>query len=285
MKETRGNKNLAVADFHDYRAYLRAAIAAKKEKDSRFSMRSLARDSKLAVGFISMVLSGKRSLTKETLERIALTLRVSETDRTYLELLRLVAESSSQEVRLSALDRLKRFKGFQDKNKKELEVYEYLKHWYYVAIREMARVDGFKNDPKWIQSQLRYKVSLGEVEEALRFLVENKYIEVSETGKTKLRELRLECLDGVYKVALSQFQREMLDLAKESIEGASREERVISGHTMAIPKEDFDKVEAVIEEAMEKIAKLEKKESKSDSVYHILLSAFPLVKAKGVRGE
>lgn len=264
--------------YHDYRQFLNDWIKYRKNTEAHFSLRFLARKSNVAVGYLSMILSGERKMLHETLEKIAKPLKLSVSEKSYLELLRTVAESESTLTKHEALEKLRRFRNYREVNTKEIEVYRYLTHWYYVAIREMVNLPDFKADAGWIQSKLRNKVSLKEIKEALDFLLDNGYLEKSPDGRIRAVEKELLCLSGVYRLALTQFHREMLELASASLDNSSVEERDITGYTLAIPKEKLEELKQICFAFLRQLSNLENKSLPADSVYHVAVAAFPLTR-------
>ncbi|MFM8314666.1 MAG: TIGR02147 family protein [Deltaproteobacteria bacterium] len=262
--------------YHDYREVLKVWLEYKKNTESRFSLRALAKQSNLAVGYLSMILSGDRRMPHETLEKIAKPLGLNPSEKSYLELLRTVAESESLDLKHEALEKLRRFRAYRELNVKEVEVYQYLTRWYYVAIRELAHLKNFQADPKWIQKKLKTKISLKEAEEALSFLFGNGYLEKLDDDKVKVVDKELLCLGGVYRLALAQFHREMLELAMASLENTKVEDRDITGYTLAIPKNRLGELKKMCFNFLRQVAQLEDKSLSPDSVYHVAVAAFPL---------
>ena len=262
--------------YHDYRKFLTDLIQYRKNTEAGFSLRAVAKKSNLAVGYLSMILSGDRKMLHETLEKIAKPLGLNASEKSYLELLRTVADSDSSSIKHEALTRLKKFKSYRHENAKEVEVYQYLTRWYYVAIREMASLFDFQPDPKWIQKKLRKKVSLKEVEDAMNFLLENGYLKRETDGSVKPVEKEILCLGGVYQLALTQFHREMLQVATESFDTSAIEERDVTGYTLAIPKEKLGDLKKMCFEFLRQVASLEDPTQKPDSVYHVTVAAIPL---------
>ena len=70
----------------------------------------------------------------------------------------------------------------------------------------------------------------------------------------------------------------MLDIAKVSIDEVSRDERLLLGHTVALSKEQYEKVQAILREAINKIETVDSKLQIESEVYQIEVAAFPLTK-------
>lgn len=263
--------------YHDYRAFLKDWFAYKKASQSSFSLRSVAREAGLAAGYLPMVLRGQRALSEKALTKLNRPLGFSSSEGSYFRLLVILGETDSQDVRLDTLAQLQRFKGYRAANVREFDVHRYLTHWYYVVIREMALLPDFRADAAWIQGRLKVRVPLRDIEGALEFLSANHYLEIADDKSAKVPVKDLNCVGGVYRIALTQFHREMLALAIQSMENTRSEERLILGHSFSIPAENFSKAKAILQSALKSITELEtSKEKEADTVYHLEMAVFPL---------
>jgi uncharacterized protein (TIGR02147 family) len=262
--------------YHDYRAFLADWLAFQKASQSGFSLRGLAKSAGLASGYLPMVLSGKRPLTGKALDKLLPFLSLNASERGYLENLTTLGTSDSHEARIEALERMKRFLKYKKNNHRETEVYQYLTHWYYIVIREMACLKEFKLDAEWIQSRLRTSVPLKEIKDAIEFLTKNEYLKPDGHGGVRPPEVALSCEGGVYRVALTKFHREIFELAGKAIDNTPSTERNIQGHTFALDQKNYEKVREIIEETMKKIRDLSVSEVSGDEVYHLEVALFPL---------
>jgi uncharacterized protein (TIGR02147 family) len=270
--------------YNDYQAFLKDWLAFKKASQSGFSLRALAKRAGLATGYLPMVLGKKRPLSAAVLEKIMPFLGLSSTEKSYLESLLKFRNAGSNEQHVAALGRMKRFQKFQDLNPEDTEVSEYLTHWYYVAIRELASVPGFKPEPLWIQDQLKFTVPLGEIKQALEFLLKNAYLVIGADGGVQPPNKSLNCSGDVFRVALAKFHREILQLATQAIETVPREQREIQGHTCSLSSQNFSKAKLIIDEAMQKIRDLGDAETQASSVFHMEIALIPLT-GKKVSGK
>lgn len=261
-------KTPEIYTYHDHLAFLRDWLAYRKASQPGFSLRTLAKEAGISAAYLPLVLAGKRTLTFKALQKLAPHLGLNRQERSYLEALVTLGTADSQTVRLDALEKMKRFGSYQKANPKEFEAYQYLTHWYYVAIREMVSLPGFEATPEWIQPRLKFNVPLAEIKAALEFLEKNGYLTTPNKS--------IECVGGVYRVALTQFHHEVLDLAARSITDTPSEQRSIQGHTVALGSQQLDEARKILDEALKKIQSLSQSESTPDSVYHVELALFPL---------
>lgn len=232
----------------------------------------------VASGYLPMILSGNRNLSSKAAQKLLPHLGLNPSERSYFQSLHMLSETESPVAKIEAFDKIQRFRAYRNQNPKETETYRYLTRWFYVAIREMAALPSFKLDASWIQSHLRTPVPLHEIKQAVEFLVKSGYLEVIPGGSARLPEKDIECVGGIFRIALTKFHREMLQLAALSLDNAPSEERSITGHTVAIPSSRFEEVRGILDEALKKIAALSFQGTEADTVYHVILSAFPLTK-------
>lgn len=277
-----------IQEYHNYLEFLKDWIQFLKEREKGFSLRKIAKEAGMASGYLPMCFSGKRKLSEKFYLKIKPHLKLSQKEERQLDLLRTIAESDDPTVRSSALSSLQKSKDYREANRSELEVHQYLSRWYYVAIRELINGPGFKDDVEWIQARLRGRISQKEVEEALQFLVKFGFVAKDVDGKYTVAQKQLDCHEGVYKISLGQFHRQMLDLAKLSIEETPRAERLLLGHTASLSKDQFDRIQAILKESLTEIESVNKNSSgenntnvKETNVYHIELALFPLTKHAG----
>lgn len=268
--------------YHQYQEYLKDWLNYQKHLSKKFSLRKLAREQSLAVGYLPMILANKRPLSFIGLRKIMPALGLNRSEQQFLEIIHLLGTTSSQEVRMDCLRKMKSFAKFRSLNKKETEISVYLSHWYYAVIRELSAFKDFKLDPVWIQDQLRLSVPLQEVKEAITFLIENQYLLVNESGVVIPPDKHLVCEGGIYRVALGQYHREFLNLATKSIENSDSSERYLLGHTFSISSEKYDLARQLVDDVVAKIQALcdNTPNESEDAVYHLEMALFPLTKKR-----
>ena len=235
-----------IQNYHDYLEFLKDWTEYLKEQERGFSLRKIAKDAGIASGYLPMCFSRKRTLSFKFYEKIKPFLKLSAKEKRFLDLLRVISESEQPSERVQALTDFQKLKVYKENHHSELEAHQYLSRWYYVAIRELVNLPDFKNEPAWIQERLRGRISQKEILEGVQFLIKYGFILMDPSGKFKVAEKQLSCHEGVYKISLGEFHRQMLDIAKISIDDVPREERLLLGHTVALSKEQYEKVQPML---------------------------------------
>lgn len=255
-----------IYDFQDYREYLNEIFNTLKE--NKISKRAFAKEIGFSNAYITMVLKKKRNLDLTYIDKIGEYLNLRDSEKKYFENLCILADSDQAEERSEAFRKLSRFKTYQKKSRSDVVTHKYLNHWHYVAIREMSFLDDFCDDPDWIQSRLIGKISKRDIEQALNFLKKNKLLNGQEMS-------HLDCSEGIYRLALGRFHREMLGQVTESIEKIPSKKRSIMGFSKAMNLKNFSQAVKIMEDAIKQINNLEVEE-KTKELYHFYFTGIPL---------
>ncbi len=266
--------------YHDYRAYLDEVMSYMKAVDKSFKRKEFAAAIDVTPSYLSMILNGKRELSHNLIHSISKVLELTIHEETFLELLVLFKSSKGDLSKAKFLERMKKFKKYRDFNPEETKLHDYMSSWLNVVIREMTAIDGFKDDPKWIQENLKYPATIEEIKNSLKFLLDNDFIMKGKGGNFKSPDTNISCMDQVYTNALIQFHREFLKLAGDSTLYATPDERKLLGHCVALNKENIDIAQVIIQEAYDKLRALQGDEDKGDVVYFMEMAIFPLTKGE-----
>lgn len=260
--------------YHDIVFFLNDAIHFYTSKDNK-SLRDLSEELKIASGLLSMVLNRKRNLTSRILKKTMIQLEYNEAEIKFAEQLRTIKLSETDAERKSALIKINKIKKYRVLNANESELYKYLSHWYYVAIKEMSDLPDFNENTEWIQKRLAYKVSKKEVEKAFKFLKSNNIL-VYENNKLISSEKHMNCEDGIFKLSLGSFHKQIFELAAMAIDTVPRDKRKILGHTLTLDKKNAEQMNQILSEAFEKIKNLRSDPAATEDVYHIELISIPI---------
>lgn len=266
-----------VFKYHDYLLFINDWILFKQDSDGNFSIRKWSQFIETSPSLITMILKRQRTLTDPLFFRMIQQMELKKNERESLTYLRLIANSESAEERSNTYNKLIKIPEYKKENSNNLRVFEYLSNWLNVAIRELAFTDDFTDDPTWIRNRLRVQSERKDIEKALDFLKKRNYLFLDKNSKWRPTTTQMDCSEGVYKLSLTDFHRQMLNFAADSINEVKRKNRYIVGHTFSVSKTQYDEVQSILEEALKKIENLKKSDNAND-VYQMEIALFPLTK-------
>ncbi len=264
--------------YNDIIVFLNDVLVFFKDKDKK-SLRDLSTELKIANGLLSMILNRKRNLTEELLLKLLEKFSYNKNEVQFAENLRIISFSQNYQNRKMAIAKINKLKSYRDFNKNEFENYKYLSNWYYVAIKEMSDLKDFNEDVEWIQKRLAYSVNQKQIDEALTFLKQNEIL-VYKNKKLVAANKDMNCEEGIFKLTLSGFHKQILGLAADAIDTIERDHRRILGHTLTVNENQISEIHNILQEAFEKIKKinLANPEKASQEVYHVELVSIPITK-------
>lgn len=274
-----------IYSYHDYRLYLKDYLQYLKQTSNPLSMRELAQQMRISVTYLSLILSGSRKITKKVRKAFSRFINLSEAEKNYFDLLCDLTDSTNQEEKLQAIQAAQSFHNYKRKNPSEAETFRYLTKWYHVAIRELALLPDFSLDPLWIQQRLCFPVGRQDVLKAVEFLISKNFLTIDEEGKVLVTQKQIKCVDEIFKTAMIEYHRQTLELASQSMDIMTRDERLISGRALAIPQSKFSEAQKILLTALEQISKLAESSASSDTIYHMGVFAFPMAQLPKVSDD
>lgn len=271
---------LKVYEFGDYHLFLKSYFAERKKTQKHFSMRVWGRQLDVkSPATLSMILNGQRVPGPSLVEKLI----------TYFRFNRREAEYFRALVALDKipLDRPERRKFLQTVQANqvgegqriiELEVFESISNWYYLAIREMASLRGFRPSPEWIQSKLRFKVPAPSIRKALTRLVNLGLLSKKSDGFLEKTDDEITTTFGIPHAAIKAYHSETLDLAKRALFEVPVSDRYISSSNFCIDTKDISKIKEELRKAQEEIMRTFEK-SQGNAVYSVGFIFIPLTSA------
>jgi uncharacterized protein (TIGR02147 family) len=274
-------KDTDVFRHDDYRAFLRAAYDELKASNPAFSYRFFARKAGMSSpNFLKLVIDGHRNLSAEGALAFAGALSLNQEETEFFTTLVAFNQSRDEEDKNGLYRRLLAFRNYRQHRVLEKDHFEYLSHWYFVAIRELVSLPHFAEDPAWISEQLKFSMTPAEAADALKTM-ERLGILVRD-GDGLLRQAAPHLTTGAEVVSLGvrNFHREMMRLAAESMTTQPREVRDISGLTVAISNRQATAIKERLKAFRKELLEIVAEDDAPEGVYQLNLQWFALAMAE-----
>lgn len=240
------------------RKALALVFNARQKRNSRYSMRSFARDLKLNPGTLSSIIQGKRAIPARQVPKVA---RLIEDVPGACEFL--TGAGVLARVPLASI------------------VYEIVADWEYTAILTILESTQIVPKPPEIARQLR--IPIGRVNECLGRLIEAKLVIGQSDGSFCVAKVQLETSEDIVSKALQDSHRQNLDIAGKKIAEVPIEERDFSSLTFLMSKKSLPQAKKLIRQFRARMQDLFEDRSSTD-VYNLCIQFFP-TNQKGNRKE
>lgn len=282
-RSQRSKVEVRVYDFLDYRAYLRAYYEASKRVHRSFSFRSFAKLAGLrSPNFLKLVIEGERNLGADSVARFSTALGLEAAESEFFSDLVAFNQAASLADKNRAFERIAASRRFRAARRIDGDLFAYLSHWYNPAIRELAGRPDFSEDPRWIASQIRPRISATEAAESMKLLLSlGLLVRDKETGRVLRGEPTLTTEHEVRSIGAAAFHRQMIERAAESIETVAKELRDLAALTVCISPATAAEVKQRIHQFRESLTELCDSDSAGEVVYQLNVQWFPLSLGRG----
>jgi uncharacterized protein (TIGR02147 family) len=276
-----------VFDYYNYRVYLGDYYEARKRSDPYFSYRAFAQKAGYnSSGLYMLIVSGERNLTTRYIKGFVQALKLNEKEELYFELMvqytHALTDAAKQEYFVKMVGLLP-----EKERRLQLTHKEFYEKWYYVAIHQaLGILDIDAENLGDLGSFLRPSIQLREVKKALQVLEELGLIQKSELGFWKPVHRNVAGGAEVGKLQINGFQKNMLDLAKESYDLHVAGDRYSVTESFAISSEMENKIrERIIGFHKEIVAMILADKQKENRVMQWNMQLFPLSEMQNEQQE
>lgn len=266
-----------IFNYLDYRAFLRDYYQQQKVEGSHFSFRAFAKRAGIrSFNFLQLVMKGQRDLSAEMAGHFARGCGLKSHEAEYFCELVAFGQAKTSEERNRAYERLGRFRQFRAAHKLEPAQAAYYGTWYIPAIRELAMLPDFIEDPKWIAGTLRPSISPSQAREAVDTLCELGLLVRDVDGKLRQTNSLVTTGPGPLGHHVVNYHRVMLEQAARALDDVPREERDISALTLCVSERSFQQLKQRIEAFRQELLQLAELDGPPDHVVQLGFQLFPL---------
>lgn len=243
-----------------FHVYLQEVFSERQRANPQYSLRGFALDLGVNDSTLSQILKGVRPITEYRIKSLGRRLNL-----TPKQILGFVQSHSNDNSTL----------GFKQL---ELDTFNVMADWYFDAILELSKLDGFNPDPKWIAKVLGLNIS--KVRQAIQTLKRLGVIDIDCEGAwTNNLENSLVNFDtkDFTSNALKEYQRQLLELSKQAVDNTPKVKRNHTSFILALDSNLVSEIHSRIQAFQKELADLVENHShKKDEVYTLQFSSFPL---------
>ena len=273
-----------IVEYQDYHAFL-SDYYEQRKRTSAFSWREFAK----IAGFVSpsylkMVCEGKTNLSKVTMGRVADAIGLAGHEVDYFEAMVQFGNAKTDDVKKKFLEKMQSIAFDHKVRIVDKDAFEYYDSWKNPVVRELAPLMPGAM-PGEIAKACTLEVSAIDVRKSLQFLVRAGFLEQVEENVYRQTEKSVEGSKEGLPLAIRSMHREMGNLAVDSLDRFSSNERNVTGVTMGIDRETYGQIVHELDECRKKITALAEACGNIRQVYRLNLQLFPLSKEVGKREE
>ena len=255
--------------------FLNQVLKEKKTKNPKFSLRSFANHLNFAdPGTLSRILQKKRKLSMDQVYTIVQKLNLNKDEIRFFELLAQLDLCRAKQNKIYLQNSLNHYLVINKFLKITPKEFLIVSEWYCTAILELFNLKDFLGTEKEIIQKLRKIVSKEKITEGISSLLKVGLITYKNNLFLKNEKASISFNSTIENKAIRRFHKQMISQAVKKID-YDVNKRHLSGTTICISKDNYNKAIQIISDAHKKILSIEK--VKGDYIYHFSTQFFPLI--------
>ncbi len=274
-----------IFSYTDYKQYLQDAYQSLHEQNLKISYRYLQKRAGYSVqsNHFWQVIRGRVSFSRRAAERFGQAMNLTVREIRYLELLASLNGATSDEERNRMVARITQSAGYEKRKSGSQISHEYYSEWYFSALRELVNHEEFAEDPKWIASALKPKITKIKAEKGIKKLIEWGMLVRDDSGKIRQADQLIGGIknrndqDAIARLALRNYHRHMIRLGMDSIENFTQSSRLVTGTTMSVSKSQAKRVRKLTEEYFKQVEAIVVEDEPVETLLRLNMQLFPLM--------
>ncbi len=263
-----------VYEYSDYRKFLKNVILEKQSKNPKFSLRLIARQLGMAPSSFSEVLSGKKNLSYDMALTIGTNLGLKSKEVDYFCLLVKRDSAKRLDLKKAIQKKLESLNPRGPVHNLDVDMFSLISDWFHLALLGVLVLD--IEDKTLENLSALVGIERMQAEAALDRLIRLGLVELKENKYYSRTSSDIFVNAKISTESLHKYHRQMLEKAKESLEGQKFDERLVRTENIAIGEDQLEQADAYVEEFFTKMASLSSKTKKKTKLYHLGTHFFKL---------
>ncbi len=272
-----------ICNYTNYRLFLKDYYAEVKSANKNFSYQLFSQRAGISSkGFLYNVIQGKRKVTKSYVFGLIKAMKLQKYEAQYFETLVAFNHANTLEERnyyFTALTAIKR--NGRNPWKPQIvrqEQFEYYSEVYHSVIRSLIDLNKKDKDFEALAKQVYPSIKPNQAKKSIELLEKLKYISKQKDGSYKINDKSIATPNEVKSLAVLNYHEKSGNLALKALNSLPKTERNISGMTLGISKDTYNKMCDEITEFRTKLLQIAEEDEKADTVYQINFQFFPVSK-------
>lgn len=261
--------------YTDYRAYLSAWFEESKRMHPYMSYRYLGSKIPADPGYLVRILGGQRHISEAMIPGFIKALRLTDREAQYFQALVPFTKARGERSVREALQKLLALRDFRVKTL-ESEQYKFYQSWRHTAVRLVLALGSFDGRFDSLARRLSPEITPEQAKESVQLLQELGMVREEPDGTWSLTEDFISTGDAWKGAAVKEFQRQTLQLALESLDRHSKEERAVSTLSLTIPRSELPILKDIAKQFRAQVMRWAGAQPNPDSVYQLNMQIFPL---------
>jgi uncharacterized protein (TIGR02147 family) len=276
------DRKFSPLEYTDYRTYIQDVIKAHKEAGIKLTNRWFAQRMEInSSSWLTSVLLGKKGLSTQSANRISWIFGHNKLETLYFDKLVRFNQAKNDERRNAFYQEIVKLKKSRKAITVKEDQYEFYTRWYHSVVRSLIGLFPVKDNYREIAEKIRPEITPAQVKKSIQLLERLELIRKNRKGEYELTSNVITSGEKVASLAVTNFQRETMRLASESLDRCSGDIRDISTQTVGISSKCYQDIVQLAREFRKQVSEMANADEAADRVYQLNIQLFPLSETNG----
>ena len=240
------------------------ALSAFYKSSSRFSIRERTKRQTVSHSLVSQILKRKRKLKRDNLPSFKEIFELAEHEYEFIDTV-LTHKNSRQVTTAKPLSPYLR----QPKN-------HLFSKWLHAYVKDSIYLKGFTPDANHIYKLLNGIAKPKAIESSIQFLREHGFWRLNQKSEVVPNDEVVVSSNGIPSISIRNFHMAALKIAMRGLKEYSVNRRKAITHLISINEAQANELKQIMDEFQEKLIALSSENSKTDSLYQVVLHLTPI---------
>lgn len=270
-----------IYDYLDYRLFLRDFYDLEKSLDPTFSYRVFATAVDIDASLLVKILRSKRHLSDTSVNTFVAFFNFKEGKSEYFREMVAYGKAKTPDAIRKHFETLQKMRPSRCRMLDEAR-YRYFQQWYYPMVRSALDVYEYRGEQDAVSlgNSCIPKLTAAQIVTSVEALLQLGLAKRNEQGRIVPSDAHVRTQDHWLSASISEYQKTVTELGRQSIENIPKENRDISTLTMALDSSQIEKIRGILADARKSIVNVVNSmpAEQCDSVYQLNFQMFPMMK-------
>lgn len=263
-----------ITEYQDYRQFMRDFYEERKK--TAFTWREFSKTAGFSSpSYLKLVCDGKSSLSRVGVPCVAAAMDLSGFEYDYFVQLVEFGNAKDDEKKKAIFAEMDRIAKEHKTRVLEADTFNYYENAINSIVRELAPLMPGAL-PGEIAKKIKHDFSAQQVRDSLTLLKKSGLLKETKENTYEQTDKSITGSSEAIPLALRSMNRQMIDMARESLDKVDSSERNISGVTMGVNADTYAQIAKEVDACRQKIISIANKCQDIDRVYRLNLQLFPL---------
>jgi uncharacterized protein (TIGR02147 family) len=277
----------SLLEYTDYRLYLADFYNFKKHTAAGFSHRLfLHKAGMVGPNFLKNVIDGKKNLSADSIKKFAKACGLSAKETEYFSCLVQYNQARTLQEKQRHFIALTGFSRRSEAQKIRADQFEYLSHWYNLAIREYIHAHKFLDDYNSLVKAIVPKITPGQAKKAVSLLLELELIRLGQDGFYEVTDRIISTGSDINTLAARNLHKSMMEISCRAMDSTPAENQYMRTITGSFSDEAFGRIKLELDNTRKTILDIISQDGGAAKKVHSMgMQLFPLEQAPKKRGR